>query len=192
MFEIKATPKWTMTQEAFDLLLARLAADREQAGQVYENLRLKLGYFFEGRNSLMPEALIDATINRLAIKIQSGEEVQNIPAYALKIAHFVWLESNKKDHTVSLEELPLANDWSLANKIERERSAQEMDEARYKEMERLVLNLSESSRELLREYYQSPTEQRQQMAKRLGISENALYLKIFRIRQKLEAGPDSS
>ena len=58
-------------------------------------------------------------------------------------------------------------------------------------MRQAVLNLPESTRQLLSEYYQiTGTEQaeyRRKMAARMGISENALYLKIFRIRQRLTA-----
>ena len=65
-----------LTQESFDKLLAWLDADREQAGQKYEEIRRELiryflirGYYNEA------EELADETINRAAQKIDAMAEM---------------------------------------------------------------------------------------------------------------------
>ena len=171
-------PSWGLTQEAFDVLLTRLHADREQAGGKYEVLRLKLSYFFEARACALPDALVDETINRLAHKIRDGEDVRNLDAFALAIARFVWLEARREESTVALDEL-LARDELAVQQ-------HEGDDERLAVMQQCVEQLPAPTRELLREYYQkAQAEQRREMAASLGISDNALYLKIHRVRQKL-------
>ncbi|HYE72946.1 MAG TPA: hypothetical protein VEF04_06430, partial [Blastocatellia bacterium] len=71
-------PRWRLTEEDFSLFLDQLHTDREQAGLVYEALRLKLNYFFEARRCPMPESLVDETINRLIRKISAGEQILNL------------------------------------------------------------------------------------------------------------------
>ena len=91
----KTAPQWTLTEEAFNLFLTRLHPDREQAGQGYEALRLKLNYFFEARRCPMPEMLVDETINRLIRKISGGEQILSLDCYAFKVAKYVYLESRR-------------------------------------------------------------------------------------------------
>jgi len=61
-----------MTQEAFDLLLAQLDGDREQAAIRYEALRRKLLKFFEWRGCAFTEELADDTIDRIARSLEGG------------------------------------------------------------------------------------------------------------------------
>jgi DNA-directed RNA polymerase specialized sigma24 family protein len=188
---VKSNPGWALTKEALDVLLARLHPDREQAGQSYEALRLKLSFYFEARQHQASEALVDETFNRLARKILIGEEIRNIEAFALSIARFVCLEERRESMTVSLDEILAKVELKLSVSNEQENEQSLTDAARLNYMRQAVLNLSEPTRQLLSEYHQlsgsEQAAQRREMAARLGISENALYLKIFRIRQKLTA-----
>ena len=121
---------------------------------------------------------MDETINRLAHKIRDGEDVRNLDAFALAIARFVWLEARREESTVALDEL-LARDELAVQQ-------HEGDDERLAVMQQCVEQLPAPTRELLREYYQkAQAEQRREMAASLGISDNALYLKIHRVRQKL-------
>jgi DNA-directed RNA polymerase specialized sigma24 family protein len=178
--------RWVLTQETFDLLLARLHANREQAGQQYETLRKKLCLFFEARHCVQPEWLVDETLNRLARKVSAGEEVQHLDAYALTIARFVWLEAQRAETAVSLESLLLEETIEDADQRAQEFAAREREAERLHAMQRCLFALPKEARELLTEYYQGTAEDRKTMAERLGLSENALYLKIHRLRQKLE------
>ncbi len=186
---VKSNPGWVLTKETLDVLLARLNPDREQAGASYEALRLKLSFYFEARQHQASEALVDETFNRLARKILIGEEIRNIDAFALSIARFVCLEERRESMTVSLDEILASVELKLSISHEQEIKQSVTEATRLNYMRQAVLNLPESTRQLLSEYYQitgsGQAEYRRKMAARMGISENALYLKIFRIRQRL-------
>ena len=86
-----------LTPEAFTKLLAKLAADPETAGGEYEELRRRLIKFFEWRGAFFSEDLADETLNRLARKIDEGEEIEkNVFALSLGVARFVFLETLKR------------------------------------------------------------------------------------------------
>src|SRR5215510_7274409 len=86
-----------LTPEAFKKLLAVLDPDPETAGVKYEQLRHKLIRFFEWRGSFISDELADETLNRLARKIDEGEEIEkNVFALSLGIARFVLLETLKR------------------------------------------------------------------------------------------------
>jgi hypothetical protein len=51
----KAEKDRELTQAAFDMLLARLDPDREEAGRKYDEIRRKLTKFFEFWGSSAPE-----------------------------------------------------------------------------------------------------------------------------------------
>src|SRR5215475_7737610 len=78
--------KWTLTQEAFDKLLDSLGGDREQAGQKYLEIRNNLTRFFEWRGCSFPEDHADETINRIAKRVDEGEEILNPAGYAMGVA----------------------------------------------------------------------------------------------------------
>ena len=85
--------RWALTQGAFDLLLAQLDADRQQAGTKYEALRRKLVKFFQWRGCSFSEDLADDTINRVARNLEAGENIRHLTAYCVGIARHVFLES---------------------------------------------------------------------------------------------------
>jgi hypothetical protein len=100
--------KRELTPEAFTKLLAILDPDPETAGGKYEQLRRKLIKFFEWRGSFISDELADETLNRLARKIDEGEEIEkNVFALSLGIARFVLLETLKRpdNNRVEMKEL---------------------------------------------------------------------------------------
>ncbi|MBS1807720.1 MAG: hypothetical protein JST84_05975 [Acidobacteria bacterium] len=185
-----SAPQWTLTEEAFSLFLTRLHPDLEQAGLQYESLRLKLSYFFEVRHCTAPELLADETINRLIRKISEGEQVTNLDGYAFKVAKYIHLEFQRGAVLSSLEDYLLDHNLNPAQKVEVHRQELEDEAFRLDCMRKCLAKLPEPTRNLLVEYYKTAgrkqTEYRQQMAERLGISPNALYLQIHRLREKLE------
>jgi RNA polymerase sigma factor (sigma-70 family) len=170
-----------LTQGGFDLLLARLASDRQQAGVAYELLRLKLVKFFEWRACPFPEELADDAINRVARNLQSGEEVRNLAAYSMGIARNVFLESLRaRRHEEAVENLP-------------EVSAPQPDdlERRFQCLEQCLRQLPPQDSELVLQYYANEKPDRiaarREMAQRMGIPLNALRIRTHRIRARLEA-----
>lgn len=183
MLKSKTTTDWELTHTAFEALLTRLHANRDEAGLAYESLRLKLTYFFEARGFQTSDRLVDETINRLAHKIQSGEVVRDIEPFALAIARYVWLEVNREASPVSLDELLEKDELKISLLQLSEQPSGE--DQRLDIMRQCLLELPAEKLSLLQQYYQAKVEERRKMADQLGISENALYLKIHRLRQKL-------
>jgi DNA-directed RNA polymerase specialized sigma24 family protein len=174
-----------LTPEAFTKLLAELDPDPETAGGKYEELRLQLIRFFEWRGASFQEELADETLNRLARKIDEGEEIEkNVLAFSLGIARFVFLETLKSPDNRRTEMKGLAK---IAAPPERWEEGDDLWVVCLRECMRRV---SEENRELIIEYYQdegrAKINDRKMLAARLGISPNALFSRAKRTRDKLE------
>src|SRR6059036_1946315 len=75
------TNQWVMTKEAFDTLLLWLNPDQEQAGEIYEEIRVRLMKFFECQGCLLFEEYTDNTIHRVVRRISEGEKVRSGDPY---------------------------------------------------------------------------------------------------------------
>jgi DNA-directed RNA polymerase specialized sigma24 family protein len=176
--------KWVLTQEAFNRLLASLDADCEQAGQKYERIRLKLIHYFAWRGTTFPEAEADETINRVAQKIEAGEEIKNLNAYFYGVARLVFAESLRirEREQEAIKQAPLA-EVSFKD--------YDSDSARRRVcLANCLRHLPEESRDLIIEYYQDEQgkkiKRRKDLASRLDIPVNALRIRAHRIRTGLE------
>src|SRR5437588_10716542 len=87
--------KWTLGQDAFDRLLASLDSDREHAGEKYQQIRSNLTRLFEWRGCPFPEDHADETINRVARRLEEGEEVREVTKYFFGVARLVVLQVRK-------------------------------------------------------------------------------------------------
>ncbi len=178
---------WTLTKEAFERLLDSLDANRERAGEKYENVRRKLIEFFEARGSNSPADHADQTINRVAKRLEEGEGVKDISAYSYGVARFLLKETlrgrGKEPLTLDLAPAPLI----VTDENEDER--RHLEEARLKCFEVCLSNLPAASRVLIIEYYREEKgikiEQRKRQADALNMSLNALRLRACRIRAEL-------
>jgi DNA-directed RNA polymerase specialized sigma24 family protein len=172
--------RWILTQDAFDLLLAQLDSDRQQAGIKYEALRRKLVKFFEWRRATFPEDLADDTINRVARNLEAGENIRELAAYCVGIARNVFLESLRShQHEKAIQAMP-------------DLSATPSDDSEHHLdcLEGCLRALSPADSNLIVQYYddaQSRIANRRDLADRLGIPLNALRIRAHRIRLRLEA-----
>ncbi len=174
-----------MTQEAFDRLLASLDADREQAGRKYIRLRFKIVKYFEWRGAAFPDREADVTINRVARRIEEGQDVHNLNAYFYGVARRVFAESLKAQRR---EQEALG----CLSAVSPQESDADLDaEERRACLDRCLQALPEETRELIVEYYEEEkgkkVEHRKRLAARLGIPLNALRIRAHRIRVGLEA-----
>jgi DNA-directed RNA polymerase specialized sigma24 family protein len=174
-----------LTPEAFNKLLAILDPDPETAGRKYEKLRRKLIKFFEWRRSFISEELADEALNRLARRIDEGEEIEkNVFALSLGIARFVLMETLKRPDNRRAEMKELV---TVAAPSERR---EEDDDLWVVCLRECLRGVSEENRELIIEYYQGEgrarIDDRKMLAARLGISPNALFSRAKRTRNKLE------
>ena len=179
---------WTLTQEAFERLLASLDADRERAGQQYENMRRKLIEFFEARGSNSPNDHADESINRVARRLDEGENVQDLSAYFYGVARLLLKETlrGRSKEPIALDFVPAPA--IAANDEEHERRRQEEDR-RLRCFEVCLSTLPTAHRILIVEYYREEQgvkiEQRKRQAEALNMSLNALRLRACRIRADL-------
>src|SRR5450631_1079624 len=90
-----------------DRLLLRLNSDRTVASTKYEEIRRTLIKFFDWNGcSLRAGELTDETLNRVAGKLKT-EPIQNMNAYAVRVARFVRLEDFKRHQgESSIEDIP--------------------------------------------------------------------------------------
>lgn len=167
--------------EAFDKLLRLLDPDRNQAGEKYETLRLKLAQFFRARACPAVDDLADEVFDRLARKIAEGEEIRNVNGYCLGIARLVWLESNRDPEArwTSFDEL-IVVPFVAEDEIERK--------SRLACFNHCLRELPEADGALLVEYcsceHGSRSEDRQMIADNLRVPISALRIRVHRIKAK--------
>jgi len=167
-----------LTQETFERLLRWLNEDRDKAGQRYEEIRFQLIKIFISRGCLISEELADETINRVARRIQDiAQTYKGDPApYFYGVAKLIYLEYVRRKPTPQ----PLASS-----------TVSEEDERRYECLEQCIERLTAKNRELIMAYYkedkQGKIDYRREMAERMGMEPNALWVRAHRIRERLRA-----
>jgi len=176
--------KWVITAEAFDKLLGHFSANREEAGRQYELMRVKLVRYFEWRKCASAEDLADETINRVARRIDEGENIFNLPAYFSTVARLIFMESlrQRERTSVPLDEVPeISSEQPFEN---------EQREARLHCLDHCLDKLPVESRMLILKYYheekRAKIDLRRQLAEGLGIPLNALRIRAHRLRTILE------
>lgn len=166
-----------VTQTAFESLLMWLDADRDRAGEKYEQIRRRLIKVFTCRGRHDAEELADETINRVTLKAPelSKEYVGDPGLYFYGVAQKVFLESVRKP--------PIPPQPAAA----REPSELERE---YECLDSCIEQLSPDSRALVLDYYRedgrAKIERRKELAGRMGIALNALRIRAFRIRATLQ------
>ena len=168
---------WSLSQEAFDALLDWLDPDREQAGIKYEQIRSRLIKIFTGRGCVDPEELADETINRVTSKLN---EIQNEftgdrARYFFGVANKVYMEYLRRKPPQLPPQMPPDPGRT---------------ELEHRCLERCIGRLSSEDRDLfVRDYGtkgQAQADRRKALADELGISLNALRIRVYRIRTALK------
>jgi DNA-directed RNA polymerase specialized sigma24 family protein len=179
--------KAALTQESFAALLLFLDADRERAGEKYEELRRTLIRFFEWRGAPFSEEHADETLNRVARKLGDGVEIRNLSGYCYEVARLVFLETMKAVDSRT-ESLDSAESDLVA-------PSDPSDEYKKKELRLTCLEdclraLPNESAELVLEYYcyeeSGQIERRRALAERFGLRREALANRVQRLRDRLE------
>ena len=158
-------------------MLDWLDSDREQAGIKYEQIRSRLIKIFTGRGCIDPEELADETINRVTTKLtEIKREFTGDPArYFFGVANMIYREYLRKRPP---QPPPPPTDDSGRAELE------------YRCLESCIEKLSEEDRALLLKDYgakgRTQAERRKALADDLGISLNALRIRVFRIRVALK------
>ena len=179
-----------LTANAFAKLLDCLSADRERAGEKYEDLRRTLIRFFEWRGAPFPEEHADETFNRIARKLEAGVNIKSINSYCHEVARLICLEALKGHDSKRspLEAINLAVD--VASTTDEAATEALEKEFRLSCLEDCLDGLPVESRELIVGYYQDEKrgrmDHRKALAQRLGLRRDALANRAQRVRDKLE------
>jgi DNA-directed RNA polymerase specialized sigma24 family protein len=176
-----ARQKWTLTQDAFDRLLIALGDDRDSGGEKYLEIRTNLIRFFAWRGCSFPEDHADETFNRIAKKIDEGEQILNPAGYAMGVARLLLLEIIKSRQ----REQSALNEMGTASEV----AADDGDE-RLECLQNCLQTLSPDNRELILQYYQGEKSEkirnRKKLLERLGIPVNTLRMRALRLRERLQ------
>jgi DNA-directed RNA polymerase specialized sigma24 family protein len=173
-----------LTAKAFAKLLDRLGADREEAGEKYEDLRRTLTRFFEWRGAPFPEEHTDETFNRVARRLDEGVQIKNLGGYSYEVARLVFLETTKGHDSkrASLESIRFQAAESFADEFAEK-------ELRLACLEDCLRGLPSDRAELILEYYgydkRVQIEQRRALAKRFDLRRDALANRAQRVRDNL-------
>jgi DNA-directed RNA polymerase specialized sigma24 family protein len=167
-----------LSEKAFFRLLARLNADPLLAGEEYEKLRTRLMYFFERRGCRVPAELSDETINRVARKVEEGVQINDVFKFSYGVARLVLLEhwNDPKREWAQLDE-----------RLSSSKSDRELDEHSLKCMEKCLQALPPGERDLIVNNCIRDKKGKEDLAKSLGLTLNAVRIRVFRIRTNLHA-----
>jgi DNA-directed RNA polymerase specialized sigma24 family protein len=183
-----------LTREAFERLEALLDRDQESAGVEYERLRRVLIDFFRWRGCASPEDLADVVFDRVARQLECGTDIHSPRAYFYEVARRVHLEQSQSPErrAVPLDSLstlpaPQSDPHAVV-----ERTAAERDLARrLAYVHRCLEALPPESRGLFLKYHRGAgrlrMEQRKRLAAELGLSMNALRIRVCRIAETVSA-----
>ena len=182
-----------LTQVAFGRLLEWLDDGTESHGERYLEMRRRLVSYFDRRNRPFADDLADETLNRIGRTLEkSGSIAVTPPArYCYVVARFVLLEDLRRGRKY----LPV-DETRTATPIGRDPGpgsdeAASVQEHRLRCLDRCLRTLKPEQRELAVEYYRDAKrqriERRRELARRLGITTNALGIRACRIRSALEA-----
>ena len=172
--------------ESFDEILAWLNPDRDVAAAIYVQLREDLTKIFTWNRCPDPEGSTDEVFDRVARKVHDLRHtfVGDPKLYFYGVARNIIKEIPKRTQRhVSLEDAELSSN-------SRAEAEQETATLREDCLRACLQKLRQDKRELIREYYakdkQAKIDHRAEMARRLGISVDALRVKAHRIRTTLE------
>lgn len=174
--------------ESFEEILAWLNPDRERAAEMYVQLRNDLTKIFIWRRCPDPEGMTDEVFDRVARKvIEVRPTYEGDPRlYFRGVANNLIKENLKKIKThVSLDDVDLSTRQAIENENEAEAIAREEC------LQSCLQELDSDKRELIKAYYakqkQAKIDHRSKLAQDLGISLSALRVRVFRVRESLEA-----
>src|SRR5262249_47650171 len=157
-------------------------------------MRRRLALYFDRKNCLSPDDLADETLNRVARKLEEQGAITDLPPahYCYLVARFVFLEylrGGQPSQTSFEEPAHSAVPSSLSGSADKDSESQAREKL-HQCLDHCLGQLPRADRELILEYYRgeqrAKIEGRSRLAKRLGLSTNALSIRACRIRDKLE------
>lgn len=189
--EVDRTDSATSPTTAFTRLLRWLDEGADSGGERYLEMRRRLVAYFDRRNRPAPDLLADETFDRIARTLQESGYIKVTPParYCYVVARFVLLEDIRTGRrSVPLDETRISGRFGRAHEDSEENAAahQSLDC-----LGRCLDRLKPEDRDLIVEYYRDAKreriDRRRALAKRLGITMNALGIRAWRLRASLES-----
>jgi DNA-directed RNA polymerase specialized sigma24 family protein len=184
--KVTSSVGWSLTERALQRLLDRLGPDRDAAGRVYQGLRDRLVDYFDWKGAQRPEVAADETLDRVARRLDEGEPVERVEAYAFGVARLVLLEH--------LRQQLLERSATAVASRESGASGEEDDDRRIECLARCLERLPQDERALIVGYYEGAgrahLEERKALAGRLGLRMATLKTRAHRLRVRLKAQMD--
>jgi DNA-directed RNA polymerase specialized sigma24 family protein len=185
--------KRALTQLAFRRLLEWLDDGVESQGETYLEMRRRLVSYFDRRNRVDADELADETFNRIAHTLAQGDVIGTKPParYCYVVARFVLLEGFRRDRKYVRVEGRCDGDVPRTTRITLVpiHDQQDVNEQRLDCLDRCLDGLRPDQRELAIDYYRDVRrqriERRRDLARRLGITTNALAIRACRLRDAL-------
>ena len=171
------------TPAELDNLLVWLGQDQTSGARQYVEVRQKLVALFECRGCEASEDLADETLDRTALSIRKpGFTFEGNPiAYLRGVARNVYLESLRKNRTISQETLP-----EFADRVAQVPTDGCRKESLADCLDGCLGQLPDDRRAFLLSYYQgersAKIDGRAKLAQKEGIELNALRIQIFRLK----------
>lgn len=178
----------SLTREGLEALLAYLDPDRERAGEKYERIRRRLVKLFECRGIPLPEESADETIDRVARRLAAGEQIHAAEpgAYFYGVARNVLRElwARQREQRTAPEVVATSPPPDLEDDPEGA-------ESRAACLGKCLATLPSETRKLVVEYYRQgggarKISGRKDLAAKMGISINTLWVRAHRARGRLE------
>src|SRR5437899_2485643 len=183
--QVRERRRSELTQEAFDLFLARLSPDRDLAGTKYLEVHKRLERFFEWRGCPSPQDHADEAITRTAHRISQGDSIQDPATYVIGVARLLVLEIYKqqeKDKRIaSVQGEPVQTAPPLTESEDSER--------RVECLRGCLDKLPAGNRDLILMYYEGEKStkigNRKKLTEQLQVSVHTLRMRALRIRERL-------
>ena len=176
---------------SFTRLLRWLDDGADSRGERYLEIRRRLVSYFDRRNRPAPDLLADETLDRISRTLEESGRIKVTPParYCYVVARFVLLEDVRR----GARHVPFDETRAVVQHA-RSTGAAAAEEATRRSIDclsRCLANLKAPDRDLIVEYYRDTKRQRidrrRELAMRLGITMNALSIRVWRLRASLEA-----
>ena len=175
-------------QTSLDQLLFALDPDRDHAGMRYRDLHGRLTGFFTWRNHARPEDGADEVMDRVMRKLDDGEPIRNVPAFAFGVARLLLSEARKQVEREIAAHSQLMMLSGEAVELQPQTEGEKPEELCFDDC--LAL-LTPANRALILAYHTgeggTKMEARRRLAAGLGSGLNALRVRAHRIRVQLES-----
>jgi DNA-directed RNA polymerase specialized sigma24 family protein len=177
---------WNLSEKAFSRLLARFNADPTLAGEEYEKLRARLIYFFQRQGCRIPAELSDETIDRIARKLEEGYTIADLSKFSFRVAWLVLQEhwGDPRRDWQQLDERLSSSESNGEHDHDKDHN-RKLAEHRLECMKKCLEAISPEEQELMVKNCTLKKNGKEELARAMGLTINALRLRVFRVRKKL-------